>query len=149
MQTSCALLTVFAIATMGAPAAAQSTSESNRLDQIAREAAQKFAEARTATTSAEEQTRPTTPPPPPGVRVELTLEAAVERALERNLDLAVERLTPQTYDFSLAALDATYHPNFVSAFGVRSQTAFTRSQTAGGVLVLRCATNSSRWAKTR
>jgi outer membrane protein TolC len=132
MQTSCALLTVFAVAMMGAPAAAQSTSESDRLDQIAREAAQKFAEARTTPTSAEEQTRPTTPPPPPGVRVELTLEAAVERALERNLDLAVERLTPQTYDFSLAALDATYHPNFVSAFGVRSQTAFTRSQTAGG-----------------
>ena len=132
MQTSCALLTVFAVAMMGAPAAAQSTSESARLDQIAREAAQKFAEARTASTAAEEQTRPTTPPPPPGMRVELTLDAAVERALERNLDLAVERLTPQTYDFSLAALDATYHPNFVSAFGVRSQTAFTRSQTAGG-----------------
>src|SRR4030095_5815837 len=75
---------------------------------------------------------PAVPPPPPGVRVELTLEGAVERALDRNLDLAVERLTPQTYDFSLAALDATYHPNFVSNFGLRSQTTFTRSQTAGG-----------------
>jgi outer membrane protein TolC len=103
------------------------------VDQIAREAAQKFAEARSAgRTEADEQTRPTAPPPPPGVRVELTLDGAVERALDRNLDLAVERLTPQTYDFSLAGLDATFHPNLISTFGTRSQTTFTRSQTAGG-----------------
>jgi outer membrane protein len=134
MKTSCALLTFLAISVTGASlASAQTTSESARLDEIAREAAQKFAEARLAgRTETEAQTRPTTPPPPPGVRVELTLDAAVERALDRNLDLAVERLSPQTYDFSLAALDATFHPNLVSTFGVRSQTTFTRSQTAGG-----------------
>jgi outer membrane protein len=132
MQTSCALLTVFTIALMAAPATAQTTSDSARLDDIARQAAQTFAEARLGSNETEAQTRPTAPPPPVGVRVELTLDAAVERALDRNLDLAVERLNPQTFDFSLAALDATYRPNFVSNFGVRSQTAFTRSQTAGG-----------------
>ena len=133
MKTSCARLTLLALALMGAPAVAQTTPEAARVEQIAREAAQKFAEARSAgRTEAEAQTRPTVPPPPPGVRVELTLDGAVERALDRNLDLAVERLTPQTYDFSLAALDATFHPNFVSNFGLRSQTSFTRSQTAGG-----------------
>jgi outer membrane protein TolC len=133
MQTSCAFLTIFTVALMAAPASAQTATESARLDDIARQAAQKFAEARLADANeAEAQTRPTTPPPPPGTRVELTLEAAVERALDRNLDLAVERLNPQTFDFSLAALDATYRPSFVSNFGVRSQTAFTRSQTAGG-----------------
>jgi outer membrane protein TolC len=118
---------------MGTPSAAQTTSESARVDQIAREAAQKFNEARLAgRTETNEQTRPTVPPPPPGVRVELTLDGAVERALDRNLDLAVERLTPQTYDFSLAGLDATFHPNLISTFGTRSATTFTRSQTAGG-----------------
>ena len=133
MKTSCALLTILTVAVMGTPSAAQTTSESARVDQIAREAAQKFNEARSAgRTETNEQTRPTVPPPPPGVRVELTLDNAVERALDRNLDLAVERLTPQTYDFSLAALDATFHPNLVSTFGLRSQTSFTRSQTAGG-----------------
>ena len=133
MKTSCALLTILTVAVMGTPSAAQTTSESARVDQIAREAAQKFNEARLAgRTETNEQTRPTVPPPPPGVRVELTLDNAVERALDRNLDLAVERLTPQTYDFSLAALDATFHPNLVSTFGLRSQTSFTRSQTAGG-----------------
>ena len=129
MKTSCALLTILTVAVMGTPSAAQTTSESARVDQIAREAAQKFNEARLAgRTETNEQTRPTVPPPPPGVRVELTLDNAVDR----NLDLAVERLSPQTYDFSLAALDATFHPNLVSTFGLRSQTSFTRSQTAGG-----------------
>ena len=57
------------------------------LTQIAREAAQKFDEARLAgRTETNEQTRPTVPPAPPGARVELTLDDAVERALERNLD---------------------------------------------------------------
>jgi outer membrane protein TolC len=133
MKTSCALLTILTVAVMGTPSAAQTTSETARVDQIAREAAQKFADARSAgKTETDEQTRPTVAPPPPGVRVELTLDNAVERALDRNLDLAVERLTPQTYDFSLAALDATFHPNLISTFGSRSQTSFTRSQTAGG-----------------
>ena len=134
MKTSCALLTVLALSVMDpSPASAQSTPESARVDQIAREAAQKFAEAKASgTAEVEAQTRPTVPPPPPGVRTELTLDGAVERALDRNLDLAVERLTPQTYDFSLAALDATFHPNFISTFGTRSATTFTRSQTAGG-----------------
>src|SRR5262245_4062828 len=107
MKTSCALLTILTVAAMGSPIAAQTTSESARVDQIAKEAAQKFAAARsTGSPTVDEQTRPTAPAPPPGVRVELALDAAVERALDRNLDLAVERLTPQTYDFSLAALDA-------------------------------------------
>ena len=67
----------------------------------------------------EEQTRPTNPPQP-GVRVELTLDDAVKRALERNLDIAVERLNPQTYDFALASLQANYRPTFNSNYGLRS-----------------------------
>ena len=53
-----------------------------------------------------------------------------QRALERNLDIAVERLNPQTFDFSLAALDANYRPTLTSNFGMRSQTAF-RAQPDG------------------
>jgi outer membrane protein TolC len=55
----------------------------------------------------------------------------------------VERLNPQTYDFSLAALDANYKPTLTSNFSTRSQTAFSRSQTAGGdVLVTDTITNN-------
>jgi outer membrane protein len=118
---------------LAGPAIAQQESEASRLDAIAREAARQFAEASLA---ANEQTRPTTPPPPAGTEVPLTLDEAVARALERNLDIAVERLNPRTFDFSISALDATYRPTVNSSFGSRSATTFTTSQTAGGDLLV-------------
>jgi outer membrane protein TolC len=68
--------------------------------------------------------------------VNLTLDEATARALERNLDIAVERLNPQTFDFSIAALDANYRPTFTSNLGVRSQSQFPRSQTAGADMLV-------------
>ena len=136
--------TVAALTTVGAlgssVAFAQTTADdSRRFEEIARTAAQQFATARIDA----EQTKPTAPPAPPGTVVELTLDGATERALERNLDIAVERLNPQTFDFSLAALDANYRPTLTSNFGMRSQTSFARSQTAGGdVLVNETLTNN-------
>ena len=136
--------TLAALATIGAlsssAAFAQTSSEdSRRFEEIARTAAQQFATARVEA----DQTKPTAPPPPPGTVVELTLDNATQRALERNLDIAVERLNPQTFDFSLAALDANYRPTLTSNFAMRSQTAFSRSQTAGGdVLVTDTLTNN-------
>ena len=61
-----------------------------------------------------DQTRPTTPPPPPGAQVELTLDEATTRALERNLELAVERLNPQTFDLNIARIRAAYRPTATS-----------------------------------
>lgn len=106
---------------------AQTAEDDRRLQEIARTAAQNFAAARLEA----DQTRPTAPPPPAGTVVELALDDATARALERNLDIAVERLNPQTFDFSLAALDANYRPTLNSNFGLRSQSQFQRSQTAG------------------
>ncbi len=130
MKNSCAFLTLLAVALGASPAFAQDA-EQQRIDAITRDAVRQFAEAR----SGEEQTRPTNPPQP-GVRVELTLDDAVKRALERNLDIAVERLNPQTYDFALASLQANYRPVFNSNYGMRSATSFTRSQTAGGDILI-------------
>ena len=116
------------------PAAAQqSASDRARLDEIARDAALKFA---TALSPDADQTRPTAPPPPAGTMVNLTLDEATARALERNLDIAVERLNPQTFDFSIAALDANYRPMFQSNVGMRSQSQFPRSQTAGADMLV-------------
>jgi outer membrane protein len=121
------------------PALAQSTEESRRLDEIARTAAQRFAEAR----SAQAEQPAAKQAPPAGPVTELTLDAAIERALERNLDIAVERLNPQTFNYSIAALEATYRPTLTSNFGTRSSTAFTRSQTAGGsILTTETLTNN-------
>jgi outer membrane protein TolC len=111
-----------------APAVAQTPSDRERTDAIAREAARQFAEARLA---AGDQTRPTVAAPPAGTPVALGLDESVARALERNLDIAVERLNPRTFDFSMAALNANYRPTFNSTVSSRSATTFTTSQTAG------------------
>jgi outer membrane protein TolC len=127
---ACALLVLASVR----PAAAQeSSADRERFDQLARDAALKFATTRTVDA---EQTRPTEPPPPPGAQVNLTLDEATARALERNLDIAVERLNPQTFDFSIAALDANYRPTFTSNVGMRSQSQFPRSQTAGADMLV-------------
>jgi outer membrane protein TolC len=119
--------------TMAAPAFAQDATDATRLDAIAREAAQQFAEARLA---GADQTRPTAPAPAPGTEVPITLDEAVARSLERNLDIAVERLNPRTFDFSIAALNANYRPTFNSTVASRSATTFTSTQTAGGDILI-------------
>ena len=120
------------------PARAQKPpAEAARLDEIAREAARTFTEARSARAAGvPAQTVPVAAPPAPGVRVDLTLADAVQRSLERNLDISVERLNPQTFDFSIAALDANYRPTFASNVGMRSQSQFPRTQTAGADMLV-------------
>jgi outer membrane protein len=56
---------------------------------------------------------------PSAVNVALTLEDAVQRAMDNNLEMAVERLNPQTFDFTLASLRANYKPVATSTFGRR------------------------------
>ena len=51
--------------------------------------------------------------------VPLTLEDAVRRAIDNNLEMVVERLNPQTFDFTLASLRANYNPNATSNIGRR------------------------------
>jgi hypothetical protein len=109
---------VLALAAAGQPLAAQQQpSEDARLNDIARAAAQQFVAAR-----AEEQTRPTVAPPPPGTQVNLTLQEATTRALERNLELAVERLNPQTFDLNIARIRAAYQPLATSSRTTRPTT---------------------------
>jgi outer membrane protein TolC len=124
--------TALLLPALAAPAWAQAAAEQARLDEIARDAAARFAEARLEA----DQTRPTVPALPPGLDVSLTLDEVTARALERNLDIAVERLNPQAFDFSIAALEANYRPNLTSTFGLRSQSQFPRSQTAGADMLV-------------
>ncbi len=49
----------------------------------------------------------------------MTLEDAVRRAVDNNLEMAIERLNPQTFDFTLASLRANYKPTATSTFGRR------------------------------
>jgi outer membrane protein TolC len=47
----------------------------------------------------------------------LSLDAAVKLALERNLDIAVQRLSPGTYDYQIAGLRSVYEPAISGTFG--------------------------------
>jgi outer membrane protein TolC len=66
-----------------------------------------------------------------GPRVTLTLEDAVKRALENNLDIAVQRINQQTYDVNIASIRSVYSPVLTST--VNSQTSkFASTSTISG-----------------
>ena len=123
---ACALLV---LTTVRPAAAQQAAADRVRLDDLAREAAREFA---AAASRVPDQTRPTTPLPPPGEMVNLTLDEATARALERNLDIAVERLNPQTFDLNIARIRAAYRPTAVSTFGQFSRVQPPTSTLNGG-----------------
>jgi len=118
MKTSCAFLTLLLIGPGVISAAAQTPSDQARYDEIAKSAAQQFAIAR----ESGDQTRPTIPITTPGPNVELTLDDATARALEKNLDIAVERLNPEIQDLNMARIRAVYRPTFTSALGHQART---------------------------
>jgi outer membrane protein TolC len=62
------------------------------------------------------------PPSEPGsVLLDLTLEEAIELALERNLDLKAARLAPQTVDYQLQAARAAFNPRLQGSYGYNNQ----------------------------
>lgn len=67
-----------------------------------------------------------------GARVDLTSDEAVARAVERNVTLASQRLTPRTFDYALAATWAAYRPNVTSTFSTLSQTTLPNRTIDGG-----------------
>src|SRR5688572_13416667 len=75
------------------------------------------------------------PPEVPGTqRIEMTLEQAIERALEKNLDIQSAKLNPQMQDYTLQAARAAFRPTFSSTYGysnssVAGTTAFDPDQT--------------------
>jgi outer membrane protein len=66
-----------------------------------------------------------------GARVDLSLQDVTQRALERNIDIAVARITPRLSDFSIAALEANYRPNITSTVANRDISQPTNNQTQG------------------
>jgi outer membrane protein TolC len=66
--------------------------------------------------------------------VRLSLDDAIKLALDRNLDISVQRLNPQTFDFSLANLRAVYKPTLTSTVSQQSQTTPSTQTTQGGVV---------------
>jgi outer membrane protein TolC len=117
-----ALIGAFAIG-IASPANAQ-PSES-RIRELIKQAADNVASGRTeqvAQTQAPGQSRPV---------VRLTLEEAVKYALDRNLDIAVQRLNPQINDIAIASIRTVYHPALTSTVSTQSTTTPANSTLAG------------------
>src|SRR5262249_48207368 len=71
--------------------------------------------------------------------VRLTLDDAVKFALDRNLDIAVQRLNPETNDIAILSAKAVYNPTLTSTVGPQSSTQLPTSQlqlgTGGAAIV--------------
>lgn len=66
---------------------------------------------------------------------EIRLEDAVTMALEKNLDIQVAKLEPQSTDFLIAGFRNTYKPAFSSTIGLRDQFQLPTSTLNGGTKV--------------
>ena len=64
--------------------------------------------------------------------VSMTLDQALERALERNLDIQTARLDPQMQAFSLQAARAAFSPTLSGTYGYNNSTRQSTSQLDGG-----------------
>jgi outer membrane protein len=121
--------TFTAVVLAAVPAAAQTSPVSDaRVKELTREAL-----ALVQAASPQPQTPAT--PPAPGTVVALGIEEAVARALERNLDIAVERLNPQTFDLSLASLRSAYSPTLTSTIGKNDLVQLPTNTLTGGTRV--------------
>ncbi|HYT73917.1 MAG TPA: TolC family protein, partial [Vicinamibacterales bacterium] len=74
---------------------------------------------------------PTPPFVTAGPRVDLSIEEAVARARDKNIDIGVARITPRLTDFTIAGLEANYLVNLTSSGNNSRATALPRVTTQG------------------
>lgn len=67
-------------------------------------------------------------------RYDLTLDDAIERALERNLDIAVQRINPLVQDMAVVTAHSAFLPLASSSFGLNQSTFPNRTLFDGGGL---------------
>jgi outer membrane protein TolC len=73
------------------------------------------------------------PPTVPGrTTVPLTLDDAIARALENNLDIQSARLTPRMQEYSLVSARAAFNPTFQATVGYNNSSNQSTSQLDGG-----------------
>jgi outer membrane protein len=122
------LTAALALTARPAPAMAQQISEA-RIKELIKQAA----DASHTTTVPEWQ-----PAQPAGAArpvVPLSIDDAVKLALDRNLDIAVQRLNPQINDIAVASIQSIYHPSLTSVISQASTNGLPQNQTqlsAGG-----------------
>ena len=123
------LAAALGIAVLPAPVLAQQISEA-RIKELIKEAAD-----RTARGDLVVGQQPVAPSAANRPVVALTIEDAVKLALERNLDISVQRLNPQINDIAVASIQSSYNPALTSTVSQASTNGLPNSQlqlAAGG-----------------
>src|SRR5688572_27970754 len=64
-------------------------------------------------------------------QLDLTLEQAVQMALEKNLSLQVAKLNPQLVDYSLQSARAAFLPRYTSRYSINNSTTPSNNTTKG------------------
>src|SRR5256885_16777965 len=128
-RMAAAAITLAALAGATAPAAAQQITEA-RIRELIKEAVDPASRLQTPPTAQPGATGDTRP------AVALTLDDAVKFALDRNLDIAVQRLNPEINDIAYASIRSVYHPSLTSTVSQASTRGTPTSQlqlsTGGG-----------------
>ncbi len=124
------------------PASAQVVVTEARIQELIRAAAQRAGVDATARAAGDQ---PATPASGAQPTVALTLDEAVKLALDRNLDIAVQRLNPQTFDFSLAGLQATFRPTLTSTLSQQSNTNPSTQTISGAAAGTGIETQTTAW----
>ncbi|PYR44127.1 MAG: hypothetical protein DMF93_01150, partial [Acidobacteria bacterium] len=119
-----AAVTLAALAGATAPAAAQQITEA-RIRELIKEAVDPASRLQTPPTAQPGATGDTRP------AVALTLDDAVKFALDRNLDIAVQRLNPEINDIAVASIASVYRPAVTSTVAAASQSTPANSAIAG------------------
>jgi outer membrane protein len=127
-RRSVRVLALAAASLLPAVAARAQPPPASSLDDLVRQAAERFAR----TGHSAPAPHRGDPQPTAGPALPLTLDEAVKMALDKNLDIAVQRLNPQTYDFALASVKAAYLPTVSSLIGDDHQTATPTTLLTGG-----------------
>jgi outer membrane protein TolC len=122
--TVTAFLALGGIAGSATPALAQNISEA-RIRELIREATDPSVRLQTPATAQPGTSTDARP------AVALTLDDAVKFALDRNLDIAVQRLNPEINDIAYASIKSIYHPALTSLISTQSTSTPATSTLSG------------------
>ena len=123
------LTAALAFSGLAAPARAQQVPEA-RIRELIKQAQDPSSRLQTPATSQGTSSTDTRPV------VDLTLDDAVKFALDRNLDIAVQRLNPQINDIGYARIRSVYYPTLTSTISGSGLSQLPTSQLIGGTNVL-------------
>ena len=143
LRLSCAA-TIAALTFSSTPAFAQQRVSDAHVQELIREAAKLAASGQTSTPTTAQQGGQTTAPAAVA-KVSLTIEDAVKLALDKNLDIVVQRLNPEISDLSIATARAAFFPSLTSTVLTQGTTTPSTNSIAGGAAAAPVSQDATNW----